>query len=125
MQTIFLLEYWEDAGWMVGRLKGVPGVFSQGQTLAELEENIRDAYALMIDDEESPPFGANETVGRRYMKRRDLVRELEEAGCVLHRHGAKHDVYRNPANGRQATVPRHSEIKESLCRLIRKQLGLI
>ncbi len=57
MQTIFLLEYWEDAGWMVGRLKGVPGVFSQGQTLAELEENIRDAYALMIDDEESPPFG--------------------------------------------------------------------
>ncbi|MFM2313417.1 MAG: hypothetical protein RLZZ04_2693, partial [Cyanobacteriota bacterium] len=29
------------------RLKGIPGVFSQGQTLEELEENIRDAYQLM------------------------------------------------------------------------------
>jgi predicted RNase H-like HicB family nuclease len=26
-------------------------VFSQGQTLAELEENIRDAYQLMTEDE--------------------------------------------------------------------------
>ena len=58
------------------------------------------------------------------MKRRALVRQLEKAGCVLSRHGAKHDVYRNPANGQQATVPRHVEIKESLCRLIRKQLGI-
>ena len=48
----FTLEYWLDDGWYVGRLREVPGVFSQGETLAELEENIRDAYQLMI--EESP-----------------------------------------------------------------------
>ena len=47
----FTLEYWIDAGWYVGRLKEVPGVFSQGESLAELEENIRDAYHLMIEDE--------------------------------------------------------------------------
>jgi predicted RNA binding protein YcfA (HicA-like mRNA interferase family) len=58
------------------------------------------------------------------MKRRLLIRELQEAGCVLHRHGARHDVYRNPATGRQAPIPRHTEIRESLCRIIRKQLGL-
>jgi len=58
------------------------------------------------------------------MKRRDLVRQLEEAGCTLHRHGKRHDIYRNPANGNQAPVPRHREIAESLCRIIRKQLGL-
>jgi len=43
------LEYWKDDGWFVGRLKGVPGVFSQGSTLEELEENIRDAYQLMLE----------------------------------------------------------------------------
>ena len=46
----FTLEYWRDDGWFVGRLKELPGVFSQGETLAELEENIRDAYRLMRDD---------------------------------------------------------------------------
>ncbi len=42
------LEYWEDDGWFVGRLKETPGVFSQGETLDDLEENVSDAYALML-----------------------------------------------------------------------------
>jgi len=58
------------------------------------------------------------------MKRQDLVRELEQQGCVLKRHGKRHDIYLNPANGRSAPIPRHNEIRESLCRLIRRQLGL-
>jgi predicted RNase H-like HicB family nuclease len=48
MRRCFTLEYWPDAGGFVGRLREVPGVFSQGDTLAELEENIRDAYALVL-----------------------------------------------------------------------------
>jgi predicted RNase H-like HicB family nuclease len=48
----FTLEYWVDEGWHVGRLKEVPGVFSQGESLQELEENIRDAYQLMMEEEE-------------------------------------------------------------------------
>ena len=44
------LEYWPDEGGYVGRLREVPGVFSQGDTLAELEENIRDAYELVRED---------------------------------------------------------------------------
>lgn len=54
----FTLEFWHDADWYVGRLRETPGVFSQGRTLAELEENIRDAYALMLADEESAPAGS-------------------------------------------------------------------
>ena len=50
-----MLEYWIDDGWYVGRLKGVPGVFSQGKSLAELEENVRDAYRMMIEEEGPPP----------------------------------------------------------------------
>jgi predicted RNase H-like HicB family nuclease len=46
----FTLIYWTDDGWQVGRLKEVPGVFSQGKTLKQLEANIRDAYRLMMED---------------------------------------------------------------------------
>ena len=55
MQLRFTLEYWQDGGFYVGRLKGVPGVFSQGKTLAELLDNVRDAYQMMLDCENQPP----------------------------------------------------------------------
>ena len=48
MAREFTLEYWIDDGWYVGQLREVPGVFSQGETLEELEQNIRDAYRLML-----------------------------------------------------------------------------
>lgn len=54
MQRAFTLEYWSDEGWYVGRLKEVPGVISQGETLDELQENIRDAYRLLLEDDELP-----------------------------------------------------------------------
>jgi predicted RNase H-like HicB family nuclease len=60
------LEYWQDGDWLVGRLAGVPGVFSQGATLAELEENILDAYQTMLA--EQPPFEPAATIN---------VKELE------------------------------------------------
>ena len=41
------LEYWRDDGWYVGQLREFPAVFSQGESVEELEENIRDAYELM------------------------------------------------------------------------------
>ena len=58
------------------------------------------------------------------MKRQTFIRELEQAGCELVRHGKRLDGYRNPANGQQAPVPRHREIADTLCKGIRKQLGL-
>jgi len=51
MKHAFTLEYWLDDGWYVGKLKEVPGVFSQGETLSELEENIEDAYKLLMEEE--------------------------------------------------------------------------
>jgi len=55
MSQTFILDYWQDDGWYVGRLRGVPGVFSQGQDMEELEENIRDAYQMMLEDESQAP----------------------------------------------------------------------
>ncbi len=48
MTTRFTLEYWRDGRWWVGQVREVPGVFSQGRTLRELEENVGDAYRLMF-----------------------------------------------------------------------------
>jgi predicted RNase H-like HicB family nuclease len=46
----FTLFYWMDDNWYVGKLLEVPGVFSQGETLEELKENIKEVYQLMMDD---------------------------------------------------------------------------
>ena len=35
------------------------------------------------------------------MKRRELVRQLTNAGCVLLRHGSRHDLYLNPVTGKK------------------------
>ncbi|MCA9153191.1 MAG: type II toxin-antitoxin system HicA family toxin [Pirellulaceae bacterium] len=57
------------------------------------------------------------------MKRVDLIRTIEDLGCVLIRHGAKHDWYRNPTTGVSQPVPRHREIKDHLARRIIRMLG--
>jgi len=56
------------------------------------------------------------------MKRRDLIVLLEQAGCVLIRHGAKHDIYHNPNTGKTEPVPRHRDINERLAEKIIKSL---
>ncbi len=45
------LEYWQDDEWYVGRVKEIPGVFSQGKTLEELQRNIQEVYQLIMEDE--------------------------------------------------------------------------
>ena len=50
MERHFTLEYWLDDGWYVGRIKEIPGVFSQGETMEELEENINDAYKMVMEE---------------------------------------------------------------------------
>lgn len=57
------------------------------------------------------------------MKRVDLVREIEGFGCLLVRHGGKHDWYRNPITGVSQPIPRHREVKEHLARQIIRMLG--
>jgi predicted RNase H-like HicB family nuclease len=52
MDRRFTLEYWIDDDWYVGRIKEVPGVFSQGATLNELEQNVIDAYKMVMAEQE-------------------------------------------------------------------------
>jgi hypothetical protein len=44
-------------------------------------------------------------------------------GCVLIRHGGKHDWYQNPRTKMCQPIPRHREIKEYLARAVIKKLS--
>ena len=56
------------------------------------------------------------------MKRRELIRLLEKQGCILIRHGKKHDWYQNPDSGICQPIPRHAEISNILAKHIIKML---
>jgi predicted RNA binding protein YcfA (HicA-like mRNA interferase family) len=58
------------------------------------------------------------------MKRIDLIRKLEQAGCSLIRHGGRHDWYHNPRTGTSQPVPRHREIKDLLAKHNSQKLGV-
>jgi predicted RNase H-like HicB family nuclease len=48
----FTLDYWPESGWVEGRLREIPEILSQGQTLEELEEHVREDCAELLLDEE-------------------------------------------------------------------------
>jgi predicted RNase H-like HicB family nuclease len=61
MMKQFTLEYWTDDGWFVGRVKEMPAVMSQGETLDDLKAMIRDAYRLIVEDAAESAFVPSET----------------------------------------------------------------
>ena len=56
------------------------------------------------------------------MKRRDLIRHLEEHGCQLLREGGNHTIYVNRTAKKSSSVPRHNEINNDLAKKICKDL---
>ncbi|MEI6422268.1 MAG: type II toxin-antitoxin system HicB family antitoxin [Lentisphaerota bacterium] len=51
MKTKMKMIYWKGEKFWVGKLLEHPEIMTQGKTLKELEENLRDAYLLMTMDE--------------------------------------------------------------------------
>jgi predicted RNA binding protein YcfA (HicA-like mRNA interferase family) len=58
------------------------------------------------------------------LKRKDLIRYLENNGCVFLREGANHTVFISRIEKKVSTVPRHKEIDEYLVVKICKDLGI-
>ena len=58
----FTVEYWIEDGWYVGKLKEIPGVFSQGETFEELIDNIKDAYSMVLQETQYLPVKDFKTV---------------------------------------------------------------
>ena len=57
------------------------------------------------------------------MKRGHLLKILSERGCVLVKHGGKHDQYIQPKTGKVDFIPRHSDIREPTAWRIIKNLS--
>jgi predicted RNase H-like HicB family nuclease len=45
------MVYWKGQKYWVGKLLEHPDIMTQGRTLKELEENMKDAYRLMAMDD--------------------------------------------------------------------------
>lgn len=58
------------------------------------------------------------------MKKLAFAKYLRANGCVLKREGANHEVWEHTAYKTWSTVPRHNEIKRTLCIKICKDLGI-
>jgi predicted RNase H-like HicB family nuclease len=50
----FTYEYWQDGELLVGRIRELEGVFSQGKTLEELEVNLKEAFHLIMQENNFP-----------------------------------------------------------------------
>ena len=57
----------QDGEWWVGSVEALPGALSQGRTLDEARENLREAVRLII--------AANRAVARRLTEGQDVIRE--------------------------------------------------
>jgi predicted RNase H-like HicB family nuclease len=51
METKLKMIYWKGEKLWVGKLIEYPDIMTQGETLEELEENMKDAYILMTMDD--------------------------------------------------------------------------
>ncbi len=51
MSTSMTLLYWKGKRFWLGKLLEHPEIMTQGETLNELERNIREAYMLMAMDD--------------------------------------------------------------------------
>ena len=58
------------------------------------------------------------------MKRRDLIRHLQQHGCELIREGSRHSWWGHNGKNTRSAVPRHNEVKEVMVRKICKDLQL-
>ncbi len=48
LQQNMTMIYWKGETHWVGKLLEHPEIMTQGETLGELEENLRDAYRMMV-----------------------------------------------------------------------------
>ncbi|MBU4292446.1 MAG: type II toxin-antitoxin system HicB family antitoxin [Actinobacteria bacterium] len=51
MNTKIKMVYWKGEKFWLGKILEHPEIMSQGETIEELEENLKDAYKLMLMDD--------------------------------------------------------------------------
>lgn len=59
------------------------------------------------------------------MKTAELLKILKKNGCILLRHGSRHDIWFSPVTEKQFAIPRHKDdVKPGLLKGILKDAGI-
>ena len=67
MERLFTAIFEQKGDWWIGYLEALPGANTQGRTLDEARENLREAAHLV--------FEANRELTRRETKGKNVIRE--------------------------------------------------
>lgn len=51
MNKTLTVIYWKGESFLLGKILEHPQIMTQGETLEELEKNLKDAYLLMVMDD--------------------------------------------------------------------------
>lgn len=62
MKQKLTMVYWKGDKFWLGKLMEHPEIMTQGETVEELEENIKDAYRSMVMDDVPEKFEVKEIV---------------------------------------------------------------
>jgi predicted RNase H-like HicB family nuclease len=60
MKQRLQMVYWKSNHFWLGKLLEHPEIMTQGETIEELEENIKDAYILMVMEDVPPNYQTKE-----------------------------------------------------------------
>jgi predicted RNase H-like HicB family nuclease len=60
--TKMTMVYWKSDRFWLGKLLEHPEIMTQGETVEELEENIKDAYLVMAMDEVPDEYQVKEVL---------------------------------------------------------------
>jgi predicted RNase H-like HicB family nuclease len=52
--------YWKGENYWLGKILEHPEIMTQGESLEELEENLKDAFQLMLMDDVPPDYKLKE-----------------------------------------------------------------
>ncbi len=60
----------KESGWLVGQIEEFPAAISQGKTLDELKENLKDALKLLLETQK-------EDLNKDYLLKKVVRRKLQ------------------------------------------------
>ncbi|HSU68230.1 MAG TPA: type II toxin-antitoxin system HicB family antitoxin [Tepidisphaeraceae bacterium] len=71
MENSFTAIFEQDGDWWIGYVEELPGANTQGQTLDEARENLKEAVSLIL--EANRELAEREIAGRKVVKEEILV----------------------------------------------------
>lgn len=79
MSNTYTVRYEQDeAGWWVASVQGVRGCHTQGRSIRQAEERIREALSLFVDDADRATLKASFVLPADARRRLAEIRKLEE-----------------------------------------------